>query len=49
MNADIDKVEHMEPVKDRLLTIRFNADTVASMQWNFRPQQVEIKVCCNLN
>ena len=29
---DIEKVETMEPVKDRLLTIRFNADTAAQMR-----------------
>ena len=34
----------MEPQKDRQLTIRFNADTAATMQWNFRPQQPIIKV-----
>ena len=39
------KVEHMQPVTDRLLTIKFNADTSATMQWQFKPQQREIKVC----
>ena len=29
---DIEKVETMEPIKDRLLTIRFNADTAAQMR-----------------
>eukprot|EP00731_Ephydatia_muelleri_P028640 Em0020g284a len=38
------KVEHMKPVTDRLLTIKFNADTSATMQWQFKPQQREIKV-----
>ncbi|XP_034722036.1 cytochrome c oxidase assembly protein COX11, mitochondrial [Etheostoma cragini] len=39
---DADQVETMAPVKDRVLKISFNADTHASMQWNFRPQQTEI-------
>ena len=34
----------MEKVKDRVLRIRFNADIGASMRWNFKPQQQEIKV-----
>lgn len=39
-----DLVETMKPVKDRVIKITFNADTHASMQWNFRPQQSEIYV-----
>ena len=35
---DIEKVETMEPVKDRLLTIRFNADTAAQMRSVASPQ-----------
>lgn len=38
------KVEHMKPVTERLLTLKFNADTSAAMQWQFKPQQREIKV-----
>lgn len=34
----------MKPVKERVLKVLFNADTHASMQWNFRPQQTEIYV-----
>ncbi|XP_023274589.1 cytochrome c oxidase assembly protein COX11, mitochondrial [Seriola lalandi dorsalis] len=41
---DTDLVETMKPVKERVLKITFNADTHASMQWNFRPQQTEIFV-----
>jgi len=41
---DSEKVATMEKVQDRMIRIRFNADTAASMQWNFRPQQSEIKV-----
>ena len=41
---DADKVETMETKKDRLLTIKFTADTAATMQWNFRPQQYSIDV-----
>ncbi|KAK8379245.1 hypothetical protein O3P69_019232 [Scylla paramamosain] len=41
---DAEKVGSMETVKDRMLKIRFNADTAASMTWNFRPQQREVQV-----
>lgn len=34
----------MKKVEDRIIKIRFNADIGASMRWNFRPQQHEIKV-----
>lgn len=34
----------MEKIKDRVLKIRFNADIGASMRWNFRPQQYEIRI-----
>lgn len=41
---DADKVETMSTIKNRLLKIKFNADTAASMRWNFHPQQTEITV-----
>ncbi len=41
---DTSKVETMKSKKDRLLTIKFNADTAAAMQWNFRPQQAEVQL-----
>lgn len=41
---DGSKVENMERRKDRLLKIKFNADLGASMRWNFKPQQLEIRV-----
>jgi len=41
---DTEKVEAMEPQKERLLTIKFTADTAATMQWNFKPQQDSINV-----
>lgn len=41
---DTAQVETMTPVKERVLKVTFNADTHASMQWNFRPQQTEIYV-----
>ena len=41
---DSEKVEAMETKKDRLLQIKFTADTAAQMQWNFRPQQDSINV-----
>jgi len=40
---DAEKVETMKK-EDRLLTIKFNADTAASMRWNFRPQQPSVYV-----
>lgn len=41
---DSTKLESMQPVKHRMLKVRFNADTASSMQWNFKPHQAEIKV-----
>lgn len=41
---DADQVETMKPVKERVIKVTFNADTHASIQWNFRPQQSEIYV-----
>lgn len=37
-------VGDMKAVKSRPLKIRFNADTASSMQWNFKPQQLDITV-----
>lgn len=34
----------MKKVPDRVLKITFNADLSASMMWNFKPQQHEIRV-----
>lgn len=34
----------MSPVKNRKIKIKFTADTAASMQWDFKPQQLEITV-----
>ncbi|XP_064006569.1 cytochrome c oxidase assembly protein COX11, mitochondrial [Pogoniulus pusillus] len=39
-----EQIERMEPVRDRLIKVTFNADVHASMQWSFRPQQSEIYV-----
>lgn len=41
---DADQVATMQPVKERIIKVTFNADRHASMQWNFRPQQTEIFV-----
>lgn len=41
---DPSKVEGMKARKERQFKIKFNADTGASMRWNFKPQQNEIKV-----
>ncbi|XP_077358834.1 cytochrome c oxidase assembly protein COX11, mitochondrial [Festucalex cinctus] len=39
---DSDLVSSMMPVRERVIRVTFNADTHASIQWNFRPQQTEI-------
>ncbi|XP_059094609.1 cytochrome c oxidase assembly protein COX11, mitochondrial-like [Tigriopus californicus] len=36
---DAEKVAELEPKKNRLIRVEFNADTAATMRWNFRPQQ----------
>lgn len=41
---DAAKVEELVVKKDRKLTIKFIADTAASMQWNFRPQQPQVQL-----
>jgi cytochrome c oxidase assembly protein Cox11 len=33
----------MKP-QDRVITVKFNADLSAQMQWQFKPQQKEIQV-----
>lgn len=42
--VDGEKVQNMTKVPDRIIKIKFNADLGASMRWNFKPQQFEIKV-----
>jgi len=41
---DKSKVGTMKAKKDRVLTVKFNADIAATMRWNFRPQQNEVKL-----
>ncbi len=41
---DTSKVETMEPVMDRIIKVKFNADVASSMRWNFRPQQSQVQV-----
>ena len=41
---DKSKVEKMKANKERVITVKFNADTAAQMRWNFRPQQSEVKL-----
>lgn len=41
---DGEKVGEMQRVDDRVIKIKFNADIGASMRWNFKPQQYEIRV-----
>ena len=44
LGHDTSKVETMKPVEDRIITVRFNADVHSSMRWNFKPQQIQVKV-----
>lgn len=37
-------IEKLKPNKERIIKIRFNADTSSSLTWNFKPQQSELKV-----
>ena len=39
----------MKPNRERVLRIRFNADTSSNLTWNFKPQQAEVKVCCSIS
>lgn len=41
---DVSRVSTMEPIKNRVIKVSFNADTSAAMQWNFKPQQQFINV-----
>lgn len=44
LETGTDKVEAMEPVKDHVIKVTFNADVHSTLNWNFRPQQTEIYV-----
>jgi len=37
-------LENVKPNPERVLRIRFNADTSSNLTWNFKPQQTELKV-----
>nr|CAG4644402.1 EOG090X0GO2 [Lepidurus arcticus] len=41
---DTSKLESMKPNRNRIIRVKFNADTATSLTWNFRPQQTEIKL-----
>ena len=41
---DADKVETISKIPSRMIKVKFNADTSASMRWNFKPQQTKVKV-----
>ncbi|XP_014482311.1 PREDICTED: cytochrome c oxidase assembly protein COX11, mitochondrial [Dinoponera quadriceps] len=41
---DASKVSTMLPVKNRKIKVKFTADTALSMQWNFKPQQLEMTI-----
>ena len=44
VSHNTEKVEKMKKVEGREITVRFMADTGATMKWDFRPQQNEVKV-----
>lgn len=39
-----EKIASMKAVKERKVTVNFNADVNSSIVWNFKPQQPYIKV-----
>lgn len=42
VDIDPEKIANMTTVEDRVLRIKFNADTGATMRWKFKPQQKEV-------
>ena len=38
------KIESMERVEDRIITVRFEAGTSKTLRWKFRPQQKEVNL-----
>ena len=45
VQRNLDKIEDMKRIKEREITIRFNADTSPRLRWKFKPHQNEIVVC----
>ncbi|XP_069122723.1 cytochrome c oxidase assembly protein ctaG-like [Argopecten irradians] len=41
---DVDKIETMEKVEDRIIKVVFTADKTSSLRWKFTPQQSHVKV-----
>ncbi|KAF8776916.1 Cytochrome c oxidase assembly protein COX11 like protein [Argiope bruennichi] len=39
-----EKIASMQSIKNRLITVNFNADVNSTMRWNFKPQQPYIRV-----
>lgn len=44
LDAASEKIQKMNKVKDRLITVNFNADVTSTTAWNFKPTQDELKV-----
>ncbi|CAI4227736.1 unnamed protein product [Auanema sp. JU1783] len=42
--SDFEKIALMKKVEDRLIRVQFNSDVPSSMQWEFKPQQLEMYV-----
>ncbi|GBN01631.1 Cytochrome c oxidase assembly protein COX11, mitochondrial [Araneus ventricosus] len=39
-----EKIASMKSIKNRLITVNFNADLNSKMRWNFKPQQPYVRV-----
>lgn len=44
IEQDTEKIKTMKKIEDRIMTVTFLADTAATMKWNFKPQQKEVKI-----
>jgi len=44
VKVDTSKVENMKPNLSRPITVKFNADTSAALEWKFRPLQHKVKI-----
>ena len=44
IKINTEKIRTMKKIEDRTFTVTFMADTGATMKWDFRPQQTQVKV-----
>lgn len=45
IKINTEKIRTMKKIEDRTFTVTCMADTGATMKWDFRPQQTQVKVC----